>query len=246
MNFDRVASSENRKFVTETLQKLTHNSVWTDKIVQQVEAGEIEARCFLAWLAKRLNPRTYLEVGVFRGFSMAVVVAKCPEIDVYGFDLWVPGYGKTENPGPPFIQAELQKVGYHKIATLVTGNSHWTLPVFFGNYSRAFNRARGVRTAFYLLRTVLSIRRILRLSRNRPESFDLILVDGDHSFVGAYQDLSDIMPYCSIGGAVVFDDIVKEPSCLDAWRAVQGQFKNFSYYEYTENLPGVGVAIRES
>jgi predicted O-methyltransferase YrrM len=47
-----------------------------------------------------------------------------------------------------------------------------------------------------------------------PEVFDLIHVDGDHSFEGARADLEDCWPLLRNGGHLVFDDILYG---RDAW-----------------------------
>ncbi len=246
--FEAVASVENRTFVQGVLRALAPDPVWIDYILAHVASNQIEIRCFACWLAQELKPRTYLEVGVRRGFSMAMVAARCPEVEVYGFDSWVPGYGGVENPGPAFVQAEMRKIGYTRSIHFVEGNSHRTLPAFFGHAHA-------------------SLAERLRLGwrfRQRPQTFDMLTVDGDHSLVGAYQDLLDTMPHCSVGGVVLFDDITPDLSMLDpaavqaerrydpygwgdlrgVWRAVQLKFQNFRFFECVRNPPGVGLAVR--
>ena len=88
--FRQVAAEENRKFVVRVMQALTPDPVWTEPIIGIIESERIETRCFAAWLARELQPETYLEVGVRRGFSMAMVAARSPQVEIYGFDLWVP------------------------------------------------------------------------------------------------------------------------------------------------------------
>jgi len=82
---------------------------------------------------------------------------------------------------------------------------------------------------------------------NNPNiSFDLITVDGDHSFYGAVQDLVDVLSKVRIGGALVFDDIA-HPEVLylqEVWRNVVKSNPRFSTWEYTDIGYGVGVAIR--
>jgi len=248
--FRGMASPDNRRFVQTVLQTLTEDRRWTSEIVEQVASGRVEIRCALAWLAQTLQPRTYLEVGVRRGFSLAVVAARSPQAEIYGFDLWIPDYAGVPNPGPPFVQSELRRVGYRKTVHFVSGNTHRTLPAFFRD-----------RRASWFDRLVMDIR-----WPSRPQSFDLITVDGDHSLVGAYQDLTDLMPHCAVGGAVVFDDIAPDLKRLDAavlaaergvdgrgwgdllgvWRSIQREFPTFRYFEHLHDPPGIGVAIRVS
>jgi predicted O-methyltransferase YrrM len=138
------------------------------------------------------------------------------------------------------------KLGYRKRIEFISGDSHKTLPRFFG---KGFT---GV-----LAKT---------FGPKRPAGFDLITIDGDHSLLGAHQDLVDTMPHCAIGGAVVFDDIVTDGERLDpkvvaaergadphgwkdllgAWRVIQGRFPGYRYFEYTKNPPGIGIAARMS
>jgi predicted O-methyltransferase YrrM len=246
--FQAVSSKENRLFIRTVLTMLTFDPAWTERILKPIEEGQIELRCVLSWLARELQPETYLEVGVRRGFSMAVVAARCPDVEIYAFDSWVPHYGGVENPGPQFVQSEMEKVGYTKKVHFITGDSHKTLPTFF--------RAR-------------TTRRIMRpiptpLPPTKPDTFDMMTIDGDHSLLGAYRDLLDTLPYCSPGGAVVFDDIAAEPpesdqgaleaeqgedphdwgDLLGVWRAVQDHFPGFRCFEYLQTPPGVGLGVR--
>lgn len=244
----RLVADEEGKSVVRILKTLTYDPVYTKLILEQVESKRLETRCFVSWLARGLQPKTYLELGVRRGFSMAMVAAQCPEAEIWGFDLWVPNYASVDNPGPKFVQSEMERIGYKNQVNFVSGNSHRTLPAFFGTKrARLWDR--------------------LRLNwrfKQRPTHFDMILVDGDHSLLGAYQDLVDTMRYCSIGGVIIFDDIAPDYSKLNpeavraergedpfgwgdllgVWCAVKERFPNFRYFEYVQNPPGVGLAVR--
>lgn len=77
------------------------------------------------------------------------------------------------------------------------------------------------------------------------EIFDLILVDGDHSFHGAWQDLLNVWPLLEIGGLLVFDDLCHPQA---PWlKHVFFDFSNFirkrgKIIYYSEDKPmGVGV-----
>lgn len=240
--YDRVTEDENCCFVIETMRNLTFDPVWTTLIIESVASKRIETRCFVSWLARELQPKTYLEVGVRRGFSMAMVAARSPGVTIYGFDMWIHNYANVPNPGQEFVKSEMRRIGHEKEIHFINGNSHRTLPAFFGNRR-------------------LSFWDWIRFKRNRinkPQEFDLITIDGDHSLAGAYQDLSDVMPHCAVGGLVVFDDILPgalqkdenevDPqgwkNLLGVWQAIQKKFPNFRYFEYLDNLPGVGIAVR--
>lgn len=246
--FGAMAEPENRRFVATVLGALTEDPKWTPYILEQVTTGAVELRGALAWLARELQPKSYLEIGVRRGLSMAMVAARCKHVAMYGFDLWIPDYAGVPNPGPSFVESELRRVGYTGRVRFIDGDTHRTLPAFFGHRrASAFDRMR------------LRARR-----RERPAAFDLITVDGDHSLIGAYQDLHDVIPHCVVGGAVVFDDIAPDLTrvsqsalmaergpdprgwgdLLGVWRAVGQEFPNFRFFEYTHHPQGVGVAVR--
>jgi predicted O-methyltransferase YrrM len=240
--YQKVASNENCQAVLKTMRTLQPDPVWTAPITQAVESGRIETRCFISWLAGKLQPGNYLEVGIRRGFSMAMVAARSPEVEIYGFDLWARDYAGVPNPGPDFVHAEIEKVGYTKKLHLISGDSHQTLPAFFrSERASTWNRIK-----------------LDWAMKHRPSHFELIMIDGDHSLLGAYQDLVDTMPHCAVGGAIVFDDIMpgslgKESNGADphgrdnllgVWHAIQRRFPNFRYFEYLTDPPGIGVALR--
>ena len=83
------------------------------------------------WAASTLlHPTAYLEIGVWRGRSAAVVGTVAPDCAIYGFDMWIPGYGGSENLGPEFVKGELKLIGHTAKVVLVSGDSRQTLPAF--------------------------------------------------------------------------------------------------------------------
>ncbi len=80
--------------------------------------------------ARLLRPRNYLEIGVFRGRSLAVVAAAAPECDVYAFDLWIAGYAGLDNAGPELVREQLRRVGHRGRCRIESGDSHETVPRF--------------------------------------------------------------------------------------------------------------------
>lgn len=80
--------------------------------------------------ATMMRPSAYLEIGVFRGRSAAVVGAAAPTCSIYGFDLWLPDYVGSPNPGPDFVRGELSAVGHSGSVVMVSGDSRRTLPAF--------------------------------------------------------------------------------------------------------------------
>jgi len=76
--------------------------------------------------------------------------------------------------------------------------------------------------------------------------FDLITVDGDHSNLGAAEDIADVLPRLSIGGAVLFDDTCN-PNVAglgEVWKRMLVDNPRFSSYTYSDVGYGIGFAIR--
>ncbi len=80
--------------------------------------------------ATLIKPDSYLEIGLRRGRSAAVVASVRPRCAIYGFDLWIPDYAGLENPGPDFVRDELGRAGHTGEVTLVSGDSRETVPAF--------------------------------------------------------------------------------------------------------------------
>ena len=81
--------------------------------------------------ARLLRPRSYLEIGVRRGRSAAVVTAAAPECAVIAVDLWNEGYAGMENPGPDHVRDQLGRIGHTGPLRFVSGDSHVELPRLF-------------------------------------------------------------------------------------------------------------------
>lgn len=88
--------------------------------------------------AQLAQPRNYLEIGVRRGRSMAVVAATCPECHIVGFDLWSRDYAGIPNPGPDFVRAEMLKLNHRGRLDLISGNSHETLPSYISQNPKTY------------------------------------------------------------------------------------------------------------
>lgn len=78
-----------------------------------------------------LEPSSYLEIGVRRGRSMAVVSGVVPGCSIIGVDMWLEDYADMDNPGPAHVEAQLAAVGFHGSVELLSGNSHSVLPALF-------------------------------------------------------------------------------------------------------------------
>lgn len=175
----------------------------------------------LNWWARAMRPRTYLEIGVRRGRSMAQVLTESPTTHAWGFDLWLEGYGSVpeqgilvENPGPDFVRDELERIGAGSPVDLVRGCSRKTVPAFLA-------------------------------SQDAPDDFDLILVDGDHTPDGARADLERAFARVAPGGAVLFDDIShpSHPELLGVWDAFKADRPDWLFVE-DRSRSGIAVAVR--
>jgi hypothetical protein len=82
-------------------------------------------------LASELPIRNYLEIGVRRGKSLALVGHLRPECSLYGFDIWESGYAGMENPGKEFVRGEVSRLGHRGPLQFVDGDSAATVPAFF-------------------------------------------------------------------------------------------------------------------
>lgn len=85
----------------------------------------------LATCARLLRPQSYLEIGVRRGRSAAVVAANAPDCSIVAVDLWNEGYAGMENPGPDHVRAVLEDAGHRGELKFVSGDSHVELPRIF-------------------------------------------------------------------------------------------------------------------
>lgn len=81
--------------------------------------------------SKFLNVENYLEIGVRRGRSMSVFASQSTNANIYGFDMWIPDYAGSENPGESLVKTELSKFDFKGKLTLIDGDSKKTVPSFF-------------------------------------------------------------------------------------------------------------------
>jgi glycosyltransferase involved in cell wall biosynthesis/predicted O-methyltransferase YrrM len=132
-----------------------------------------------------LQPKTYLEIGTRRGWSLAQYFAVQPQGRAYVFDLWIQAYGDVPQGSPELVRDKMKQVvgeGHTPDIEFISGNSHDTLNDCFNGL-------------------------IPLQSGSCPTEFDLIVVDGDHTNVGAWWDLYDTFPRVKVGGAIIFDDL---------------------------------------
>jgi predicted O-methyltransferase YrrM len=213
-------------------------SVYDEAEARDLPYWDIRAAARAA--ARILQPRTYLEVGTRRGWSLAQVLAERPQAHGYIFELWTPGYGGTEQGSPSYIRDKMGEIvgrRHSPTLTFVDGDSHETLPRFFAGELGA-----------------------------APAEFDLICIDGDHSRLGAWWDLTDLLPRVKVGGALLFDDLeyagdeelgnrpesthsrpampAYVASLMDIWQAVHLLYPNFTYLTSPSLRYRAGIAVR--
>jgi predicted O-methyltransferase YrrM len=135
-------SPEAAAFVVELLGKLTPSE---ETAAQQARFRGMQEQ-FGAYLryadlntvlwaaATLLRPESYLEIGVRRGRSAAVVGTVAPDCALYGFDLWQEAYFADPTLGPDFARDELRRAGHRGPVELVSGNSAETVPAFMRDH----------------------------------------------------------------------------------------------------------------
>lgn len=165
--------------------------------------------------AQLLKPESYLEIGVRRGRSMAMIAATCPECNIVGFDIWRENYAGMANPGPAFVQSEIEKVGYRGRLELISGNSHETVPRYFKEHP----------DAFFDLVTVDGDHSAKGTEQDLRDVMPHIKIGG----VLVFDDISH----------------PTQPHLLEVWQRVVGADPEWITWEFCELGYGVGLAVRK-
>jgi len=163
-----------------------------------------------------IEPRRYLEIGVRRGRSMAMVLAKCPETQAVGFDMWMENYAGMENPGPAFVKSEMNKVAPLAQVQLIDGNSHQTVPEFLKANS----------TTMFDLITVDGDHSEKGALQDLRDVLPRLSVGG----VIVFDDIAH----------------PQHPYLMKSWRKAVQQDGGLASYEFTELGYGIGFAVRKS
>ncbi|MBL8857412.1 MAG: class I SAM-dependent methyltransferase [Planctomycetes bacterium] len=246
----------------QTLETLAPDPNNKPRLIEWLQAGveskdrRYEIRSALRALSHAIRPRSYLEIGTRRGWSLAQVLCESSAARAYSFDRWVEGYGGVENPGPEFVREEMRRAAPEHSGGLrfIPGNSHDTLPVFFQGVPLEVQEFEDLS--------------IVRAGEDAPRSFDLVTVDGDHTALGTWWDVTDVLPFVAIGGAIVIDDLVDtadealgdratsryaairpspeglESSLLDVWNRLKAGLDNYEFIESFDSIVPIGIAIR--
>jgi predicted O-methyltransferase YrrM len=168
----------------------------------------------LSGIAAVLQPRQYLEIGVRRGHSMAMVLAQAPACRPVGFDLWIEGYAGLENPGKDFVRQQLSRIGYAGDVTFVDGDSARTVPAFFREHD----------DAFFDLVTVDGDHSAAGAARDLENVLPRISIGG----VVVFDDICN----------------PSHPELADVWRDVVGSRADFATWTFDEAGFGVAFGIR--
>lgn len=85
----------------------------------------------LVGLSKIMDIENYMEIGVRRGRSLCMLGSQKKTANLYGFDMWIEDYHNSPNPGPDFVNKELDKFDFQGKANFINGDSKTTVPNFF-------------------------------------------------------------------------------------------------------------------
>lgn len=161
-----------------------------------------------------VRPSSYLEIGVRRGRSMAVVASRAPHCRMIGIDLWTSDYAHMENPGPAHVEKELRECGFAGEMELISGNSHDVLPRLF---------AERPDLAFDLV-TVDGDHSVLGAALDLRDVLPQLAVGGALVF----DDIAH----------------PAHPRLADVWRRVVARQRRYSTWEFDDVGYGVAVAVR--
>lgn len=134
-----VSSGETASEVMSTLQRLTRDE-YMDFVLEIYRRGldrfgshwcYADINTVLYGVGKHIPIRDYMEIGVRRGRSMAMVAVQAPQARIVGFDMWIPDYAGMKNPGPQGVKEELSRVNFEGTLEFVDGDSAKTVPQWF-------------------------------------------------------------------------------------------------------------------
>ena len=167
--------------------------------------GEHTYYADFAGIAKKYAPRRVLEIGVRFGYSGIAITS-----------------GALAGGAPPpvtYVGCDAEFFGGH------TKDQAYGLYRSNAVAAENFKRFRpGVKATFYSVDTRSGLP-----DKVLAKQFDLINVDGDHSFEGAHGDLTRVWPLLAPGGVIIVDDTGME----DVRRACE-QFRD----EHVADLEG--------
>jgi len=164
---------------------------------------------------KLIRPKNYLEIGVRRGRSMAMVASTCPECEIVGFDMWSKDYAGIKNPGQGFVRKELIKIGYRGKVEFISGNSHETVPAYLKQH----------KDHYFDLITVDGDHTASGAARDLRDVMPRLKIGG----ILVFDDITH----------------PKHPNLSNIWSKYVRSDPRFSCWEYRELGYGVALAIRK-
>lgn len=197
---------------------------WLEADLQRYEAAVRGEDAFfdnlvvLNWYAHEFQPDAYLEVGVRRGRSTAQVAVESPGTRIVGFDMWIPDYASIPEQG-----IFTTNPGPEFVSSQLTSLGVQNEPKF--TVGNSHETLPGYFSA-----------------EDHIDQFDLMTVDGDHSYEGAKDDLEMTFEHLAPGGLMVFDDIY-HPAHLDLLELWDSYKRVFPDYVFVEDKSGVGTGI---
>lgn len=152
-------------------------------------------------IAKNLNPKTILEIGVRAGYSAISFLSAAPEAQYIGLDA---ENGTHGNQGGPWC---------------------WW--------------AKQILSPFDFEIIIQDTQKITSDYISNLGNFDLIHIDGDHSYKGAYHDITICLPSLSNNGIMLIDDYDFIP---DVKKAVDRFVHNNSIeFDYLPSFRGEAI-----
>lgn len=175
----------------------------------------------LNWFAKHLKPANYLEVGVRRGRSMSQVAIESPSTKIFGFDMWIQDYGTEHNCGISAVNPGPEFVLSELRRLGVQNMPALTVGDSHVTLPQFFANPRS------------------------PQQFEMITIDGDHTYEGAKLDLELAFKHLAPGGVLVFDDIYHHAhlELLGLWHEFRDSHPDFIFVEDRYHT-GTGFAIK--
>jgi ADP-heptose:LPS heptosyltransferase/predicted O-methyltransferase YrrM len=222
-----ASSLEVKKRVLNNFQKLEQD-YWLgknieayQKTIEDKNESSFDLVSFLNWYAHEFKPESYFEIGVRRGRSMCQIISESSNTEIVGMDLWIKNYSSIPEEG------------------IFTENPG---PEFVLKELKKFGLTKAPNLFQGDSRTELVK---LFNNKNNLQLFDLIVVDGDHTYEGAKSDLTIMFEHLKEGGVLVFDDIT-HPShreLRELWEEFKVQKQEFIFIEDLSGT-GTGIAIK--
>lgn len=222
-----ASDSEVKKRVLSSL-KMLEKDYWLERNIEKYtgsfsnnENSWFDTVSFLNWYSRIFKPGSYLEVGVRRGRSMIQVMSQSESTKAVGIDLWIEDYSCI-----PAQNILTTNPGPEFVLAELKKFGIMNLPELIKGDSHSILPA-------YFRRS------------NAIQYFDLILVDGDHSYEGARSDLDICINHLKESGVLVFDDInhSAHPELKSLWHELKVQYPTYLFFEDSSGT-GTGIMIK--